>query len=631
MIDHRAYVSAARGRLGDGTVLWDGVVWLIAVPVSAWLRYDGDQGALASVQLVEFSIVAIALQAGISLGLDRLRGRHFAGAIDDAIQVAWTTAVVGAILFVVGLTQILAVPRSVAVIATFVALPLALAPRLAIRLVREHHARPDASSAHRVIVFGAGWGGQQLIRSMLFDAESGHLPVAVLDDDRSVHSRRIHGVPVRGSSTQVAEIARATRADVLVVAIRDVDVEVIRRVSRAATDAGLRVKVIPVLRDMFRPWINISDLCDLDVADLIGRNPVEVDIEAIAGRLAGKVVLVTGAGGSIGSELCRQLKQFEPAELLMLDRDESALHALQLSLHGRALLDSPDVILADIRDAATIERIFVERGPDVVFHAAALKHLPMLEQYPHEAWQSNVVGTANVVSAAVAARVKTFVNISTDKAANPTSVLGRSKRIAERLVAAAGQNDCGTYVSVRFGNVIGSRGSVLKTFAEQLAADRPITVTHPDVTRFFMTIPEAVRLVIQAAIIGRAREALVLDMGAPVRIVDIAKQLMAFAGRPVQLVYTGLRPGEKLHEELFGDGEVPDFRPIHPAVSHVTVPELDASWVAMPVAPDDAAEVMAELLDAEIRVPDAHAVPLPSRPLPVSVLADTRSLVSEQL
>ncbi|MGH3996990.1 MAG: polysaccharide biosynthesis protein, partial [Pseudonocardiaceae bacterium] len=348
----------------------------------------------------------------------------------------------------------------------------------------------------------------------------------------------------------------------------------LRDVARRATEAGLAVKVLPSFSEVFRSWVGLSDLRDPDIADLLGRRQIDTDVASIADYLVDKRVLVTGAGGSIGSELCRQIHQFGPAELMMLDRDESGLHSLQLSIHGTALLTSPDTILADIRDAETVQGIFDDRRPQVIFHAAALKHLPMLEQYPTEAWKTNVLGTLHVLQAARSVGVEKFVNISTDKAANPCSVLGQAKRIGERLVAAMALDDESSFLSVRFGNVLGSKGSVLTTFAEQLAKGLPITVTDPDVTRFLMTIPEAVQLVIQAAAIGGPGEALVLDMGAPVRIVDVARQLMAIAGRPAPIVYTGLRAGEKMHEELFGDGEDRDRRPWHPAISHVAVPPL---------------------------------------------------------
>jgi FlaA1/EpsC-like NDP-sugar epimerase len=259
----------------------------------------------------------------------------------------------------------------------------------------------------------------------------------------------------------------------------------------------------------------------------------------------------------------------------MLDRDESALHAVQLSLYGRAMLDGDDVVLADIRDTQFINTLFEDRQPQVVFHAAALKHLPMLEQYPGEAIKTNVWGTLTVLEAAKQSGVERFVNVSTDKAANPINVLGYSKRLAEALTAAIAPEADGTFVSVRFGNVLGSRGSVLTAFAAQIATGGPVTVTHPDVTRYFMTVQEAVQLVIQAAAIGRDGEALVLDMGEPVSIDGVARQLIELSGKQIDIVYTGLRKGEKMHEELLGDGE-PDERPAHQLVSHTAVPALDA-------------------------------------------------------
>jgi FlaA1/EpsC-like NDP-sugar epimerase len=277
---------------------------------------------------------------------------------------------------------------------------------------------------------------------------------------------------------------------------------------------------------------------------------------------------------------------------MMLDRDESALHALQLSLHGRALLDGPELILADLRDPERIRRVFAERRPEVVFHAAALKHLTLLQRHPGEAVRTNVLGTQAVLDACRG--VAMFVNISTDKAANPTSVLGYSKRITERLTAYAAAHTEGTFLSVRFGNVLSSRGSVVTAFQQQIEAGLPLTVTHPDVTRYLMTIQEAVHLVLQAAAIGRDGEALVLDMGSPVRIADLARQLAEQAARPVDILYTGLRPGEKLHEELLGSGEI-DARPLHPLVSHVAVPALHPADAIALDPYDDPEKIIARL------------------------------------
>ena len=556
----------------------DAGAWCVALGIATWLRFtlDGstpDLGGPRTEGLLAAVGVAVTAHLVLALALLLRRGRQTLGSLDDVVDVALTGALVTVSLFTANVVvTVPLVPRSVPVTAGLVAVGLSVAARLVARRLIERAVRPDARSARRVVVLGAGTSGQQLIRSMLSDATSGYLPVALLDDDEDMRRRRVLGVQVLGGYGELERVADLLGADEVVVAVRNLPGEVMHDVHTTATRLGLGVKVLPPLSEVFRSWVGFSDLRDLDITDLLRRTPVETDLDAVADTVAGKRVLVTGAGGSIGAELCRQVHALGPAELMMLDRDESALHAVQLSIHGRALLDSDDVVLADIRDPAAIAAIFADRRPEVVFHAAALKHLPMLEQYPDEAWKTNVVGTQVVLDAARGVGVEKFVNISTDKAANPISVLGRSKRIGERLVAQAASAG-GSYLSVRFGNVLASRGSVLTTFSEQLATGGPITVTHPDVTRFFMTIPEAVQLVVQAAAVGRPGEALVLDMGDPVRIQDVAHQLMEVAGRGVEIVYTGLRDGEKLHEELFGDGEV-DTRPAHPAISHVDVPPL---------------------------------------------------------
>lgn len=328
------------------------------------------------------------------------------------------------------------------------------------------------------------------------------------------------------------------------------------------------------------------------IADLMGIGGRSADLVGSAELIRGRRVLVTGAGGSIGSELCRQLATAGPAALLMLDRDETALQQVQVAVAGHGLLDTPDVILADIRDADALTSILCDRRPDVVFHAAALKHLPMLEQYPSEAWKTNVLGTANVLEAAAAAGVSTLVNVSTDKAADPTSVLGRTKRLAERLTAWYAASSGRDFVSVRFGNVLGSRGSLVPLFAELIRAGRPVTVTHPDATRYFMTIPEACGLVIQAAAIAEPGEVLVLDMGEPVRILDVARRIVELTQCESEIVFSGLRPGEKLHEDLLGQGEV-ERRPVHPKISHTSVPPFEPSLLDVPNDPQTAPILLA--------------------------------------
>jgi len=398
----------------------------------------------------------------------------------------------------------------------------------------------------------------------------------------------VHGIPVLGDRTKIAEVASATGATVLVIAIAKASGPGIRDLMARAERCGLTPKVVPTITEMISGGARIEGVRDPRISDLLGRRPIRTDIKAIAGHFAGRRILVTGAGGSIGSELCRQLHQFAPGELIMLDRDESALHEVQLTLHGRALLDSDETVLADIRDPRRVREVFERFRPQIVFHAAALKHLPLLERYPAEAAHSNILGTLTVLEAAAACGAQSFVNISTDKAADPVSVLGYSKKIAERLTAhMAGQAE-GTYLSVRFGNVLGSRGSVLGALSAQVKAGGPLTVTHPEVSRYFMTVDEAVQLVLQAAVVGDNGEVLILDMGEPVRIADIARRLAAQSAHPVDIEYTGLRPGEKLTEDLLGAEEI-DHRPRHPLIRHAQVKPLDPDELSGLALDDEAA------------------------------------------
>ena len=433
-----------------------------------------------------------------------------------------------------------------------------------------------------VVVIGAGNGATQLVNDMVRDPACRWLPVALVDDDPYKRHRRLNGVPVVGPTSELEKVADRYDARTVILAIPSAPASLVRQFNARARKASLDLKVLPSVNDLSNPaHVQIQDVRDIEVSDFLGRQPIETDVAEIADYLNGRRVLVTGAGGSIGSELCRQIARFGPAELVMLDRDESALHAVQLSMQGRALLDSDDLELGDIRDERFVWDLFERRRPEVIFHAAALKHLPLLEAAPGEAVKTNIWGTQTVLNAAVAVGVERFVNISTDKAANPCSVLGHSKRLAEGLTSAAAQEAKGRFMSVRFGNVLGSRGSVLETFTAQIARGGPVTVTDPRVTRYFMTVGEAVQLVIQAGAIGGDGNVLVLDMGDPVSISAVAQQLIDLAGKPVEIVYTGLRPGEKLHEQLFGFGEM-DQRPFHRLISHVQVPVF---------APSDAARL----------------------------------------
>ncbi|MGW5360175.1 polysaccharide biosynthesis protein [Actinopolymorpha pittospori] len=568
--------SALRRRRVMVLALFDGGAWLVSIATFTTLRLDLGGERLEWRQTIAVGAAAAILQATFGWVVRLHHGRAALGSFAEALLLGAVTASVGLSITLANaiLTNPL-VPRLVPVAATFMTLALAAWGRATWRRIHEKDValQPDAGS-RKALILGAGDGARQLVDSMLGDAARSWHPVGLLDDDRCKRHRRLRGVPVLGTSEDLARAVHETGCRTLIVAIPSAQAELIGAVGRRARELGIELKVLPGVAELLDGRVAISDIRDIEVADLLGRRQIDTDVASIAGYLTGRRVLVTGAGGSIGSELCRQIYRFAPAELIMLDRDESALHGVQLSIYGRAMLDSPDVVLADIRDSRRIMELFAQRRPQVVFHAAALKHLPMLQQYPCEAVKTNVWGTLSVLEAAMASGLERFVNISTDKAANPSSVLGYSKRIAEGLTSSVAMEADGTFVSVRFGNVLGSRGSVLTSFAAQIEAGGPLTVTHPEVTRYFMTVQEAVQLVIQAGAIGRDGEALILDMGSPVRIADVAKQLVELSGRTVQVIYTGMRPGEKLHEELFSIGE-PDHRPTHPLVSHVAVPPVD--------------------------------------------------------
>jgi FlaA1/EpsC-like NDP-sugar epimerase len=419
----------------------------------------------------------------------------------------------------------------------------------------------------RTVIVGSGEAGRALVRDLLKVSSFGLLPVAFVDDDPELNGTSIEGLPILGSTKELCRILQEVSADVAVIAIPSLPVKDIHRIGQLAASCGVSIRHLPPFLAALQRDIAGTDLHTLDVRQLIGRSELHVASRRAGDVLTGKRVLVTGAGGSIGSELCRQVFAFSPESLVMVDHDESNLHRLQLDVWGEALLDTDALVVADIRDDERIHQIFRDVRPEVVFHAAALKHLPVLERHPCEAVKSNVKGTENLVQACLAHDVERFILISTDKAANPSSVLGATKRLAE-LVLESYRGFGGTELSaVRFGNVLGSRGSLLHVLKEQMAAGAEVTVTHPDATRFFMTIEEAVGLVLEAARMAADSGVFVLDMGDPVRILDVvhnfARQLNV---RELDVRFTGLRPGEKLNEELFGEGEN-ELASDHPGIS----------------------------------------------------------------
>ncbi|MEM7341248.1 MAG: nucleoside-diphosphate sugar epimerase/dehydratase [Actinomycetota bacterium] len=559
--------------------LMDSVAWLMALGAATATRVLIAENAIDWPNL----IALVATAALTTVALMQLPAFHNArsrrGSLDDAQNVLNVWLLVSPIVLAANFFVLdRPVPASAALLGLPVALVLMLGTRFTWRVIYYRLRRPndDRPGTKRMIVFGAGEGGETIMRALLRDRDSEFVPVALLDDRRT--RRSFMGIPALGTRDDIAAVAHRLQAEVLLIAIPSADSKLIAELDEIGRAAGLEVRVLPSTAEVLgMGMLNVSHIRELTEADLLGRAEVSVDMEMIGTFVNGRRVLVTGAGGSIGSELCRQLGRLDPAELFMLDRDESALHGLQLSMEGKALLDTPNLIVADIRDAERLDELFETHRFDVVFHTAALKHLTLLENHPSEGVKTNTIGSSNLIDAAIRHGVTEFVNISTDKAADPTSVLGATKLLAERLTTVAAKQTGLRYLSVRFGNVLGSRGSVLPTFRDQIAKGGPITVTHPDVTRYFMTIPEAVRLVLQAGAIGRPGEIMILDMGEPVRIVDVAQRLIDQSGKDVDIVYTGLRPGEKLHEILVGQAEIGSTREHHRITHTSGSTEVDIS------------------------------------------------------
>ncbi len=524
-------------------------------------------------------LVYIALSLPVKLLVFRWMGLysrfwHYAS-VDELLLIVMASGlsmvIVTAIMF--GLAVPLAVvgsfPRSIPFIDAVLTVLVVGGPRFAVRVTEQHRPRPDRPAGadrperqrveKRVLIVGAGSAGTMIVKEMRANPHLGLVPVGFLDDDTSKHNVRMHGVPVLGGRGRLGELVRSLQVDEVIIAMPTAPGPAIRHIRELCTQAGVATRTIPGLYDILSGEVGVSQIREVQIEDLLRREPVQTDVSAVEQMVRGCRVLVTGAGGSIGSELCRQIALRRPACLILVGHGENSIFSIANELQ-RLWPDLPlRRVVADVRDLERLRHVLDEHRPQAIFHAAAHKHVPLMEENVPEAITNNVQGTANLLCLAQEYQVERFVLISTDKAVNPTSIMGATKRVAELLVQdAARQTGC-PYVAVRFGNVLGSRGSVVPLFKEQIARGGPLTITHPDVRRYFMTIPEAVQLVLQAAALGQGGEVFMLDMGEPVRIVDLAQDLIELSGltvgRDIEIVYTGLRPGEKLFEELFVQGE----------------------------------------------------------------------------
>ncbi|MDV6373060.1 polysaccharide biosynthesis protein [Deinococcus arenicola] len=557
-----------------GKFLLDLLAFTVAAALAYLLRLADPLGDLPPATLTG-SVVVYTL---VGLPLKYLALRHFRVSrhiwryvtFEDLNQLIRTAGVVAAAMLL--LTPLLRlwifVPWSIPLIEGVLALGLLSGTRLLVRWRldqrRQSFHAQSGQIPDRVLIAGAGNAGRMVAADLLRSPEKGMQPVAFIDDSVQKRDMVLIGLPVLGPLSNLQEVAKNTRANLLIIAMPSAGGQVIRQYVDAARQAGLQARTVPGLYELAGGQVTTEQLRSVSVEDLLRRDPVEIDQGNISEYLKGQTVLVTGAGGSIGSELVRQLARFGPARLILVGRGENSIFAIEQEMRR----EWPDVqiaaLIADVRQAPRLEFIFETYRPGVVFHAAAHKHVPLMETAPSEAVHNNILGTRNVAELCLKYGVTRLVNISTDKAVNPTSVMGASKRVAEMVIADAASRAAPgqAFVSVRFGNVLGSRGSVVPTFLQQIRLGGPLTITHPDMTRYFMTIPEASRLVLQAGGLADNGNVYLLDMGEPVKIADLARDVIRLSGaQDIEIVYSGMRPGEKLYEELLTSGE--DVIPTH--------------------------------------------------------------------
>lgn len=577
----------------------------IAWGLAYLLRFNFEMPDTISEDVWRTMVWVVPLQGIVFWGFGLYRGIWRYASVADFRRILLATLVASAsIPLVQSLLHLdAAIPRSIMIIDLLLLLVIMGGDRLLYRLWKENLLYGDSHQrGEPVLIMGAGRAGIGLVRELM-RSQDWH-PVGFLDDDRAKHGRTLSGINVLGGIDDLAGWAKKLQVCQIIVAMPSASHQQRKHVIDLASQENIKALTVPAFDDLLSGRVAVSQLREIELDDLLGRDPVELDDAGLSEQLTGKVVLVTGGGGSIGSELCRQLARFAPGKLVLFESSEFALYNIEQELQ-RAFPYLEILYLAgDVRDPLRIDQVFAQFRPDVVFHAAAYKHVPLMEK--QNAWQAvrnNVMGTWLVGEAACRYNVDKFVLISTDKAVNPTNVMGATKRLAEIVCQGLGQGQKTRFVVVRFGNVLGSNGSVIPKFKEQIATGGPITVTHPDITRFFMSIPEAAQLLMQAGCMGKGGEIFVLDMGESVKIVDLARDMIRLSGlteEDIRIKFTGLRPGEKLYEELLADSEHTLETP-HPklriaqarCIDDVGLKEL-RSWVFSEVmASDD--EVRAKL------------------------------------
>ena len=550
----------------------DTVLLFLAYYFSYFIRFEGKIPAFELANFTTTVWLIIPWKISCFMLFKVYRGMWRYSGIEDLLNLVKATflsscTIISAILF---LYYFRGFPRSVFVIDAVLTLLLIGGLRLAIRLYMQ---RPNFSknkhqflrllgnknNLKRMIIIGAGDAGEKMLRELLDNPRLAYHIVGFLDDDYRKHGMQIHGVPVLGDVDDLASLVKHYEIDEILIAISSASGKEMRRVVDGCEATGVKFKTIPGIGELIDGRVSVKAIRDVAYEDLMGRQPIRMETEKIASYIKNESILVTGAGGSIGSELCRQIARFYPSSLILLDCTENNLYQIEMEFSGTYSHLKYIPVLGNILNQGLLDKTFQKYHPQVVFHAAAYKHVPMMELNPCEAVFTNIKGTQNLLGVAQNNGVERFVFVSTDKAVRPANVMGASKRVAELLIQAHSTRNHTRFMSVRFGNVIGSSGSVIPLFRKQIEKGGPVTITHPEITRFFMTIPEAAQLILQAGAMGEGGEIFILEMGTPIKILDLAKDLIRLSGfepdRDIEIKFTGLRPGEKLYEELITEGE----------------------------------------------------------------------------
>jgi FlaA1/EpsC-like NDP-sugar epimerase len=567
----------------------DGCLVALAWWLAFTLRFDTPTPVYYETLLKRTILVVVGIKLAVFIGAGFYNRWWRYVSTRDMWRIAWgvalATVLADVAVYLLSPVPTVKLPRGIAALDFLLTLALIAGSRLLARTLMERPTSGIVARGKEVLIVGAGDAGQLVIREMQRSRQLGYTPIGLVDDDPRKKNLRIHGIRVLGTTDDLRHILRDNRPDEVILAIPSASGEMRQRIVNVTREENVPVKTLPGLYELIAGESELAtQIRPVQVEDVLGREPVEVDLETTAAYLKGETVLVTGAGGSIGSELCRQIARVGPQRLILVDQGETPLFEIERELVDDRGFAASIPVLADCKSRTKMRQVLDRYRPGVVFHAAAYKHVPLMEANPLESVRNNALATRVMAEAAVEFGAKRFVLVSTDKAVNPKTVMGQSKALCEWIVEAYGARDdvATRFVAVRFGNVLGSSGSVIPIFRKQIAKGGPVTVTHPEMTRYFMTIPEAASLVVQAGAIGGRGDVFVLDMGEPVLILDLAMQMIRLSGKDpehdIDVEIVGTRPGEKLHEELWGEGEAAEPT-VHPKIMRVRGPIVDAVWL----------------------------------------------------